>query len=138
MAQSALAEDVDEALASFRLLHGAADLEVTWRFVDGTLAWTPPTAVSPDMPLAQTLRSAAREVLGKEPPFGYFPGGTDAIWWQAAGGIPTIPGFGPGLLSSAHRPNEYVEVEGLIEAAGIYALTILHSLSRPPQEGVTP
>jgi acetylornithine deacetylase/succinyl-diaminopimelate desuccinylase-like protein len=89
------------------------------------------------LPLAQALRDAVRTVLGRDLPYGYFPGGTDAIWWQAAGGIPTIPGFGPGLLSSAHRPNEYVEVDGLVEAASIYALTILRALGGAPLEKST-
>jgi acetylornithine deacetylase/succinyl-diaminopimelate desuccinylase-like protein len=67
-------------------------------------------------------------VLGKPPPFGYFPGGTDAISWQGLGGIPTIPGFGPGLLGNCHKPDEFVEVDELIQAAKIYALTILNYL----------
>lgn len=134
MTQAELAEDIDAAIAAFHALHGTADLALTWRFVDGTLAWTPPTEVARDLPLVHALQDATRIVLGRVPPLGYFPGGTDAIWWQAEGGIPTVPGYGPGLLSSAHRPNESVGIEELVDAAGIYALTILHTLAAPPEE----
>ncbi len=43
-------------------------------------------------------------------------------------GIPTICGLGPSG-ANAHAPNEYVEIEGLAEAALIYAL-VAHGLSR--------
>ncbi|MFQ3566610.1 MAG: M20/M25/M40 family metallo-hydrolase [Aggregatilineales bacterium] len=36
-------------------------------------------------------------------------------------GIPTVCGMGP-AGDNAHAPNEYVEIEGLVEAASIYAL----------------
>lgn len=42
-------------------------------------------------------------------------------------GIPTVCGMGP-AGENAHAPNEYVEIQGLVEAAGIYALSA-HRLS---------
>jgi acetylornithine deacetylase/succinyl-diaminopimelate desuccinylase-like protein len=60
-------------------------------------------------------------------PLGVFPGGTDGSRWVAAG-IPTIAALGPGLLTLAHRPNEYVEVEEILQASRIYALAALRFL----------
>jgi acetylornithine deacetylase/succinyl-diaminopimelate desuccinylase-like protein len=126
MTKEQLARDIDRAINAFRQQRPA--VEVSWSFFDGTLAFTQPTQIPDDNSLVGAVQNAARTVLGEAPPLGYFPGGTDAIWWQGAGGIPTIPGFGPGLLSNCHKPNEFVEVNCLIEAAKIYALTILHYL----------
>lgn len=129
MSQQRVAEDIETALATFRALH--PNVPVEWSFVEGNLAWTKPTAVEPVCDLVRSLQESSRQVLGAAPPLGYFPGGTDAIWWQGMAGIPTVPGFGPGLLSSAHRPNEYVDLVSLKQAARIYALTILHYLATP-------
>jgi acetylornithine deacetylase/succinyl-diaminopimelate desuccinylase-like protein len=101
---------------------------VEWDFVPGTLAWTTPTETSPQEPLVSAVVEAARIALGRTPPFGTFPGGTDAIWWQGLAGIPTIPAFGPGMLTQCHRPNESIAIAELTRAAAVYALTILRYL----------
>ena len=127
MNQAQLAEDFNRAIDLFCKRYPKA--QVSYEFFPGRLAWTTPTEISSDLPLVKALCDATEKVLGKTPPFGYFPAGTDAIWWQGAGRIPTIPGFGPGMLVNCHQPNEWVEVSELIQAAKIYALTILNFLT---------
>jgi acetylornithine deacetylase len=122
MSQAELTADVDRAIAAFRDLYPGVD--VSWTFYDQHLAWTQATEIEAGHPLVAALQRSAQTVLGQSPPLGYFPGGTDAIWWQGAGGIPTVPAFGPGLLPNCHKPNEYVSIAALIEAAKIYALLI--------------
>jgi acetylornithine deacetylase len=84
--------------------------------------------VPSDEPLVGHVLNAAETVLGRRPPFTYFPGGTDAKEFQGVGGTPTLPGFGPGLLTVAHGPNEFVHVDALPKAAEVYALTALSYL----------
>jgi acetylornithine deacetylase len=97
----------------------APDLEVECTFEPG-LSWVPPAEVAPEHPLVLAAQRAAEEVLGSAPPSSVFPGGTDAPWFEAAG-IPTVPSFGPGILTCCHGPNEYVSVESVHQAARIYA-----------------
>lgn len=59
-------------------------------------------------------------MLDETPSLGVFPGATDAPWFERAG-IPTLPSFGPGILTHCHGPNEYVELERVHEAARMYA-----------------
>ena len=61
-------------------------------------------------------------MLGDERPVGVFPGATDASHLQLTAGIPTVAAFGPGFLPRAHAPNESAPVEGIVQAAEIYAL----------------
>ncbi len=86
--------------------------------------------VSPDEPFVRMMLSACERVLGRRPPLGTFAGATDAYAFQVLGGIPTIPGFGPGLLTNCHGPNEWAGVESIIQASKIYALTAMEYLSQ--------
>jgi acetylornithine deacetylase/succinyl-diaminopimelate desuccinylase-like protein len=86
------------------------------------VSWIPPSEISAGHPLVGAAQAAARRVLGAAPPLSVFPGTCDAPWFAAAG-IPTIPSFGPGLLTCCHGPNECVDLERVHEAARIYAHT---------------
>ncbi len=87
------------------------------------LNWTPPSEIDSRHDLVGALRGAAEHVLGESPPLGIFPGGTDAPYFSGIAGIPTVPSFGPGLLTQAHSPNESILVESIIQAARMYAGT---------------
>lgn len=81
-----------------------------------------------DEPFVRILQSASAQVLGRDLALRGYPAFTDGYWFHSYAGIPTIPAFGPGLLSLAHRPNEYVTIEGIIQASKIYALAALQYL----------
>lgn len=100
------------------------DLEITWAFENAPLDWIPPTEIPADHMLVEAARRASLAVLGREPPLGAFPGGTEAAVYHGRGGIPVLPALGPGYLPVCHGPNEHVEVESIIEAAKIYALML--------------
>ena len=83
--------------------------------------WLPPCEIEPTIPSSCALAAAAAEVLGEARRSRVFPGGTDAPHFSGAG-IPTVPSFGPGLLTAAHRPNESISVQSIVEdATAIYA-----------------
>ncbi|MCL4371549.1 MAG: M20 family metallopeptidase, partial [Chloroflexi bacterium] len=106
-----------------RLRDDDPELDIEVEFEEGPLRWIEPTEVSADEPIVKAAQWAVRQVLGAVPPFGACPGWTDSRWTQGEGGVPTIPAFGPGLLTVCHGPNERVPVEGIVQAAKIYALT---------------
>lgn len=100
--------------------------------LDATVAiehWHPACEIESGDPIVQALVAASAEVLGETPPFAAFPGGSDAPFFQLTAGIPTIPSFGPGLLTAAHRPNESVSVKSIDDARAIYAATALRFLA---------
>lgn len=121
MTLEGLVAEVERFLAKLR--QEDPDLDVSCDWLPG-LGWLPPSSIAPDHPLVAAAGRAARVVLGREVPHGVMPAFTDGTnWWEA--GMPSIPAFGPGLLPLAHRPNEYVSVQEVVEAARIYALTAL-------------
>lgn len=79
-------------------------------------------------PVVASLVSAAKSVLGESPQLSAFPGATDAAYIQNAAGVPCIASFGPGMLPSAHSPNEAMNADGAVEAAVIYALASVRYL----------
>jgi acetylornithine deacetylase/succinyl-diaminopimelate desuccinylase-like protein len=97
-------------------------LEVELRFRPEPGDWIAPVEVSPNLPIVRALEHASREVLGVQPPLSIYPAGTDAPKFQLIAGIPTVPSFGPGLISVAHGANEWVGTESMVQAAKIYAL----------------
>lgn len=103
------------------------ELQVDYAFEPG-LDWIPWSELEASHPLVAAVTDAAGDVLGEAPPLGVFPGGTDAPWFSQQG-IPTLPSFGPGTLTCAHGPNEFVSVQSIHEAARIYARIIANFCS---------
>jgi acetylornithine deacetylase/succinyl-diaminopimelate desuccinylase family protein len=95
--------------------------------------WLPPSEIWWEHPLVRAAQDATAGVLGSVPPLSVFPGGTDAPWFESAG-IPTIPAFGPGILTCCHGPNEYVDIASVQEAARIYARTAVRFCGLPGSE----
>ena len=79
-----------------------------------------------DLALGQALSRSAQYVTGAVPSFEMCPGLLETRFY-AATGIPAYA-YGPGLLSVAHRPNEYVDLRKMIDCAAIYALAALEML----------
>jgi acetylornithine deacetylase/succinyl-diaminopimelate desuccinylase-like protein len=120
MTHERLRADLDRFLDKLR--GDDPELRVQARFEDGPLAWNEGTTIAGDAPVVKAALDAAEVVLGRRLPLGSWPAGTDASIFQRRAGIPAIPALGPGLLSLAHQPNERIPVEGIVDAAKLYAV----------------
>ena len=79
-----------------------------------------PLETDRDEPLVEAMVASVRTVLGREPVVGGVTYGTDAAYLGPGYNIPMVI-CGPGAQGMAHQPDEYVEVEQLVQAAEIYA-----------------
>jgi acetylornithine deacetylase len=70
-------------------------------------------------PILQTLQQVVMEVTGTDPRIVGVPYWTDGAILFHSASIPTCL-FGPGDISVAHSPDEYVDVEEVMQAAEIY------------------
>ncbi len=129
MTKEQLRTDVEAFVQKQRTLSAGADYEVDWQ--PREVSWIDSCTISDSHPLVTAVQAAASEVLGRTPPLSGYPAGTDGSWFSSVRGIPTIPAFGPGLISVAHRPNEYVSIQGIREAAELYAVSAINFLSKP-------
>jgi succinyl-diaminopimelate desuccinylase len=80
---------------------------------------------------ARALSRSVRDVTGRAPAFEMCPGLLETRFY-AARGIPALA-YGPGLLSVAHGPNEYVSLREMEKCAGIYALVAARMLGKEKQ-----
>jgi acetylornithine deacetylase/succinyl-diaminopimelate desuccinylase family protein len=78
-------------------------------------------------PLGTALGASIQRVSRKSPRFELCPGVLETRHYAALG-IPALA-YGPGLLSVAHGPHEFVTVNKLAQAAEVYALTAATLLS---------
>jgi len=76
--------------------------------------------------LGVALARSVRAVTGDPPRFEMCPGLLE-IRFYAIQGVPAYA-YGPGLLSVAHGPNEYIDVRKIIDCSAIYALTAIDLL----------
>jgi acetylornithine deacetylase/succinyl-diaminopimelate desuccinylase family protein len=81
---------------------------------------------SEEEPLGEALARSVRAVTGEAPRFEMCPGLLETRFYSAQG-IPAYA-YGPGLLSVAHGPDEYVDLRRVVDTAAIYALTAMEML----------
>jgi acetylornithine deacetylase/succinyl-diaminopimelate desuccinylase family protein len=117
------AEDIKSELVDFVTKWCATDTwlknnppEFKW-----LISW-PPYNVPQESPICRVLESAFHQALERTAPIYGFAAVSDASFLNAAG-IPTVI-MGPGNLVVAHGPDEYVEIEELLDATKVYALTM--------------
>ena len=84
-------------------------------------------ACSKEEKLGRLLAQSVQVVTGEAPRFEMCPGLLE-IRFYAALGVPAYA-YGPGLLSVAHGPQEYVDLRKVCDCAAIYALTAIEILN---------
>lgn len=80
-----------------------------------------------DETLGAAISRNVQAITGEAARFEMCPGLLETRFYAAAG-IPAYA-YGPGLLSVAHGPNEYIDLRKMIDCASIYALTAIDLLS---------
>lgn len=85
-------------------------------------------SVAENHSLARAVGQAVRDVTGTAPVFELCPGLLETRFY-AARGVPAVA-YGPGLLSVAHGPNEFVSLREMEKCAAIYALVAARMLGK--------
>lgn len=100
-------ETNESVLAEMRALADSLNSPATFEFAIDP-PYYPPWEQPVDHPLVERFSRAYTAELGKEPEFGYFPGVSDANYFSADAGIPTIQ-FGPRAVG-LHQRDEWVDI----------------------------
>jgi acetylornithine deacetylase/succinyl-diaminopimelate desuccinylase family protein len=84
-------------------------------------------ATRADGRLGRALGESIRQVTHRDPNFELCPGVLETRHYAALG-IPAMA-YGPGLLSVAHGPHEFVTIDRMLACAEVYAMTAVRLLS---------
>lgn len=83
-----------------------------------------PSMTDRDAPVARTVAGAVRDVLGREAEWVASPGSYDQKHIDRIGRLKNCVAYGPGLLELAHKPDEYVAVDDMVDSAVVMAVTL--------------
>jgi acetylornithine deacetylase/succinyl-diaminopimelate desuccinylase family protein len=128
MTLNGVKKDIENFLNELR--KADSDLKAELVLEDPPLDWFPAVEIDTNHPLVASCIEATGRVLGINPKLIGVPFSTDGIHFIKAGiDMPIIPSFGPGLIKHAHAPDEYIEVQSVIDSAKIFALSVINYLT---------
>ena len=80
-----------------------------------------------DAPIVRSTAAAIERVLGQAAGYVVSPGTYDQKHIDRIGRLKNCIAYGPGILDLAHKPDEYVGIDDMVESAQVMALA-LHEL----------
>ena len=80
-------------------------------------------------PVVRTVSNAIEDILGKPPEFVISPGTYDQKHIDRIGRLGNCIAYGPGILDLAHKPDEYVGADDMIDSAKVMACALADLLS---------
>lgn len=84
----------------------------------------PATEIAADHPLVRAVAGAHGRVYGAAPAYGGVPGATDGVILARDRQIPVVV-YGPGNKRIPHQPDEFVDLDEVVQAARVYVAAAL-------------
>ena len=88
-----------------------------------------PTMTDRDAPVVTSVQRAIESVLDTQAEFVVSPGTYDQKHIDRIGRLNNCIAYGPGLLELAHKPDEYIEVDDMIDSAKVMGLCLVDILT---------
>ncbi|WP_397543798.1 acetylornithine deacetylase/succinyl-diaminopimelate desuccinylase family protein [Roseovarius salis] len=126
-------EDIDEVQAEIRAVmervrDGRPGLDYEIRELFRVL----PTMTAREAPVVAAVAAAVQEVFGREADYVVSPGTYDQKHIDRIGRLKNCIAYGPGILDLAHKPDEYVGIEDMVQSAQVMALALCDLLNGAP------
>ncbi len=78
-----------------------------------------PSMTDKEAPIVKTVADAIQDVMGKEPEYVASPGSYDQKHIDRIGTLKNCIAYGPGILDLAHKPDEYIGIDDMIDSAKV-------------------
>ena len=82
-----------------------------------------------DAPVVRTVAKAIEETMGREAQYVVSPGTYDQKHIDRIGKLKNCIAYGPGILDLAHKPDEYVGVEDMLDSAKVMGRSLIDLLT---------
>jgi len=76
-----------------------------------------PSMTDRDAPVVRTVAKAIEDVMGKTPEYVASPGTYDQKHIDRIGKLKNCIAYGPGILELAHKPDEYIGIDDMLDSA---------------------
>lgn len=119
-------ENIDEVREEvLGLLRELAEKRENFRYDVRELFSVLPTMTERDAPVVTTVADAIGQVMGKAPEYVVSPGTYDQKHIDRIGKLKNCIAYGPGILDLAHKPDEYVGVDDMLDSAKVMVRALL-------------
>lgn len=133
-------EDIDEVQAEvveiLKTVEGRRD---TFRYDVRELHRVLPTMTDREAPVVKTVARAIEQTMGREAQYVVSPGTYDQKHIDRIGKLKNCIAYGPGILDLAHKPDEYVGVEDMLDSAKVMGHALIDLLTeervQPKEKG---
>ena len=117
---------IEESIASVKqevvdLLEGLRQDRVGFAYRLRDLFEVLPTMTDPDSAVVRATCNAITEILGRDATIVCSPGTYDQKHIDRIGRLRECIAYGPGILDLAHQPDEYVDIDDLMNSAKVMA-----------------
>ena len=113
-----LEEPLDQVRGEVRaLLEGLRETRVDFDYELTELNSVLPSMTDRDAPVVQTVAHAIEDIMGKAPEYVASPGSYDQKHIDRIGKLKNCIAYGPGLLELAHKPDEYIGIDDMVDSA---------------------
>lgn len=127
-----LEENIDDVEAEFlQVLKDVESKRETFRYDIRELHRVLPTMTDKDAPVVRTVSKAIADTLGKPAQYVVSPGTYDQKHIDRIGKLKNCIAYGPGILDLAHKPDEYVGVEDMLDSAKVMGRSLIDLLAKP-------
>ena len=118
-------EDIEEVQAEIRaVLERVRDGRPGFDYEIKELFRVLPTMTEREAPVVTSVAGAVNEVFGREATYVVSPGTYDQKHIDRIGRLKNCIAYGPGILDLAHKPDEYVGIEDMVQSAQVMALAL--------------
>jgi len=103
------------------VLEAVAEARPKFRYEIRDIMEVLPTMTERDAPVVCAVADAVRSVFQREPDYVISPGTYDQKHIARLGHLHDCIAYGPGILDLAHRPDEFIVVEDMVQSAKVMA-----------------